>query len=66
MSAKMKIPSGFRIVRNGAKICRGDRFKKQNGHWSKTSDAGRKVCKGGIPSYPEAPQYAGIYIRRIT
>lgn len=64
MSTKLKIPFGFRVVRNGAKIREGDRFKKQNGCWSKTSDAGRAVRKGGIPSYPEAPQYAGIYIRR--
>lgn len=60
----VKIPKGWYIVRNRTRIHKGDRFKKQNGHWSKTSDAGRKVCRGEIPYYEEHPQYAGIYIRR--
>ena len=60
---KLKIPNGFRIVRRGAKIKKGDRFKNCDGRWIKTSDAGRVVDKN-TPYFHEKPDYAGIYIRR--
>ncbi len=59
-----KCPKGWRIVRNGARIRKGDRFMAQIGKWSETSDAGRKIQHGQIPYYSEYPEYAGIYIRR--
>lgn len=64
MKNKIQIPKGWYVVRNGSRIRNGDRFKKMNGHWSKTSDAGRKIEHGGSPFYDNQLEYAGIYIRR--
>lgn len=64
MKRKLKIPHGWRILRVGEIRRRGDRFKKENGCWSNTSDYGSKVRRG-FPSFDKYPGYSGIYIRRL-
>lgn len=64
MNKLLKIPRDWRILSVGEIRRKGDRFKKENGRWSKTSDYGSKVRRG-TPSYAKYPEYAGIYIRRL-
>lgn len=65
MKTKLRIPKGYRVLRVGEIRRRGDRFKKANGCWSKTSDYGSKVIRG-VPCMNEYPEYAGIYIRKVA
>lgn len=65
MKPKLKIPKNHRILRIGEIRRHGDRFKRCDGKWVKTSDYGSKV-REGFPCFPEYPEYAGVYIRKTT
>lgn len=59
-----KIPKGWRQLRNGTVIKKGDRFVNSEGLWMETSDYGRKV-KRGYPVFVFCgTEIPSIYIRR--
>lgn len=62
---RIRIPKGYKRLRNGTVKRCGDKFLSQDGRWVATSDYGTEVT----PYYPinyNFPKWTGVYVRRIS
>ena len=61
----IRIPKGWRRLRNGTIKRRGDCFLNCEGRWIETSDFDFHKVTPDYPHNYEYPDWTGIYIRKI-